>query len=89
MRGGARCETFYADRNRSGNVMHIETDGCVVEIHVGLTDDRGRQVTRVDVMPDNDRFAGTTWYGQHGDRSVPGGWQIDAVPVRVVKVKGD
>ena len=84
-----RRETFYAGHNRSGNVMHIETDGCVVEIRVGLADDRGRQVTQVDVMPDGDRYAGVVWNGQHGDRSVPGGWQIDAVPVRVVKVKGE
>jgi len=85
----ARRETFYADRNRSGNIMNIETDGCVVSITVGLHDERGRQVTRVDVVPDGDRFAGAVWNGQHGDRSVPGGWQIDAPPIRVVKVKGD
>jgi hypothetical protein len=88
-----RRETFYAGHNRSGNVMHIETDGCVVEIHVGLTDERGRPMTRVDVIPDDERRGGDgrggLWHGHHRDPSAPGGWQIDAVPVRVVKVKGE
>ena len=30
--------SFYADTNRSGNLLHIETDGCVVNIQVGLHD---------------------------------------------------
>lgn len=47
-----RTETFYAKGNRSGNLLHIETDGCIVNIHVGLTNLRGQQVTRVDVIPD-------------------------------------
>lgn len=47
-----KTQTFYADSNRSGNLLHIETDGCVVNIHVGLTDVDGRQITRVDVNAD-------------------------------------
>ena len=45
--------TFYAATNRSDNILHIETDGCIVNIHVGLHDKDGRTVTRVDVLPDN------------------------------------
>lgn len=44
---------FYAGRNRSGNLLHIETDGCVVNIHVGLSDADGRDVTSVRVSPDD------------------------------------
>lgn len=45
--------TFYADTNRSGNLLHIETDGAIVNIHVGLINNEGKQVTRVNVIPDN------------------------------------
>ena len=44
---------FYADTNRSDNLLHIETDGCIVNIHVGLTGEGDRQITRVDVSPDS------------------------------------
>jgi hypothetical protein len=33
-------------------VLHIETDGAIVNIEVGLSDARGNRVTRVDVMAD-------------------------------------
>lgn len=46
--------SFYAGRNRSDDLLHIETDGCVVNIRVGLRDDQGRMVTRVDVLPDDE-----------------------------------
>jgi hypothetical protein len=44
---------FYAATNRSGNLLHIETDGCIVNIRVGLADADGRPVTRVDILPDD------------------------------------
>lgn len=48
---------FYA--NDSGRkTLHIETDGCVVNIDVGLTDAEGRQVTRVSVSPDDETRGG-------------------------------
>lgn len=51
--------TFYADSNREpDNLLHIETDGCVVNIHVGLHDSEGRAITRVDVMPDGESRGG-------------------------------
>lgn len=53
-----RVITFYAKRNRSGNLLHIETDGCIVNIRVGLTDDQGRTVTRIDVIPDSEESGG-------------------------------
>lgn len=54
-------ETFYADRNRSGNLLHIETDGCIVNIQVGLRDADGRRVTSVRVSPDNYAEPGGKW----------------------------
>lgn len=88
-----RHETFYAEGNRSGNVMHIETDGCTVNITVGLTDERGRTVTRVDVVPDGESRGGdgggNIWEGQHAEPRPPYNWQAEAVPVRVVMVRNE
>jgi hypothetical protein len=49
---------FYAKGNRAGNKLHIETDGCVVNIDVGLTDSAGHQVTSVRVSPDDETRGG-------------------------------
>jgi hypothetical protein len=45
--------SYYAKRNRTGNLLHIETDGCIVNIQVGLHDVDGRQVTSVRISPDD------------------------------------
>lgn len=42
---------FYAKGRRSGETLHIETDGAIVNLRVGLRDRYGHQVTRVDVSP--------------------------------------
>lgn len=53
--------TFYAGRNRSGNKLHIETDGAIVNITVGLRDSAGRRATSVQVSPDNYAERGGRW----------------------------
>ena len=53
--------SFYAKGNRSGNLLHIETDGCIVNIQVGLHDTDGRQVTSVRVSPDSYAEPGGRW----------------------------
>lgn len=55
-----RTVTFYADTNRSGGKLHVETDGCIVNITVGLRNLEGCQVTRIDVLPD-DEVRGGKW----------------------------
>jgi hypothetical protein len=50
--------SFYAKGNRSGNLLHIETDGCIVNIQVGLHDVDGRQVTSVRISPDDESRGG-------------------------------
>ena len=42
----------YPVANRK-NLMHIEADGCIVNIREGLTDMKGRQVTSIEVIPDD------------------------------------
>jgi hypothetical protein len=53
--------SFYAGRNRSGNQLHIETDGAIVNVRVGLHDTDGRRVTSVQVSPDNYAERGGHW----------------------------
>jgi hypothetical protein len=61
--------SFYAKGNRSGNLLHIETDGCIVNIQVGLHDRDGRKVTSVRISPDNYAERGGRWV-QDGSRIV-------------------
>lgn len=42
--------------HRNG-VLHIETPEGIINIYTGLHDDKGREVTTVEAIPD-DRFAG-------------------------------
>lgn len=66
--------SFYADTNRSGNLLHIETDGCIVNIQVGLHDADGRQVTSVRIIPDDESRGGDgegrIWQHVDGSRVV-------------------
>ncbi len=36
------------------NLLHIETDGCIVNIRVGLSDSEGRRVTSVEIIPEDE-----------------------------------
>lgn len=49
---------FYAGRNRSDNLLHIETDGGIINVRVGLTDAEGRAVTSVTISPDDESRGG-------------------------------
>jgi hypothetical protein len=40
-------------RDATDNVLHIEAEGVLVNITVGLSDADGREVTRVDISPDD------------------------------------
>lgn len=48
---------FYA-RRCGPQTFHIEVDGAIVNIMVGLETRNGRQVTRVDIIPDDERRGG-------------------------------
>jgi len=51
---------------------HIEANGCIVNIREGLTDRKGRQVTSIEIIPDN--YAGEkpwrVYPGKHNIRVV-------------------
>jgi hypothetical protein len=55
-------------RRLENNVLHIEADGCIVNIREGLHDLRGRRVTSVEIIPD-DRFAGEPVWKLVGTRN--------------------
>jgi hypothetical protein len=47
-----RISFFDRPRNKQ-DILHVETDGAVVNIQVGLHDREGRQVTSIRVSPDD------------------------------------
>jgi hypothetical protein len=51
-------EAFYYGPRNNYHTLRIETDGCTVNIRVGLFDADGRQITRVDVVPDGEDRGG-------------------------------
>lgn len=50
---------LFSEQNRSDNILHIETEGCIVNIRIGLTDINGRKTTNISVIPD--RGKGEEW----------------------------
>jgi len=55
--------------------MHIEAEGCIVNVREGLTDQYGRRVTSIQILPES-RGAGSSW-ARRGPANV-----------RVVQLKG-
>lgn len=66
--------TFYAARKPRPKMFHVEVDGAIVNITVGLTDDEGHLITRVDVIPDGPLRGGDgqgrMWVQPDGDARV-------------------
>lgn len=47
---------------RSGQKgLHIEAEGCVINIREGLTDLKGREVTSIEILPDNHYIGERIW----------------------------
>ena len=47
--------------NSSGNLLQIETDGCTVNIRVGLSNMEGQEVTVIEILPDDHSVGGEKW----------------------------
>lgn len=62
--------TNFYTRNGMPRTFHIETSGCIVNITVGLLDDHGHEVTRVDVLPE-DESRGGDGYGRYWHQDGP------------------
>lgn len=50
---------FHDSKRNPHDTLHIETDGCIVNIRVGLTKDDGRKCTVIEVIPDG--YKGEEW----------------------------
>ena len=48
----------FSNRNRSGNLLHIEIPGAVVNIRVNLRDNDGREVNHIEIIPDDEKRGG-------------------------------
>lgn len=58
-------------------LLHIEGDGCVINVRVGLTDNQGRRMTSVQVIPDAEENG-----GDHEGRT----WTVDgALNTRIIR----
>lgn len=53
-----RVSFFQEDAHAEPKTLHIETEGAVVNITVGLTDDEGRTVTRIAANVDDESRGG-------------------------------
>lgn len=42
------------------DLLHIEAEGCVINVRVGLTDNWGHKVTSIEILPD--RGKGEEWH---------------------------
>lgn len=60
---------------RGGKGLHVEAEGCIVNITEGLTDRKGRSVTSIEIIPD--RYA-----GEHQWKRVGG-----CANVRIIQLK--
>lgn len=61
-------KTIRHGRNARDPLLHIEADGVLVNIRVGLTDTEGHHVTRIDISPDDTSRGGDgEGYSWHQD----------------------
>lgn len=51
-------KTVHHYETARDKLLHIETEGCIVNIRIGLTDREGRTVTSVEILPDDKRRGG-------------------------------
>lgn len=48
----------HTERSKD-NLLHVETEGGIVNIRVGLSDGKGRKITAIEILPD--RQTGEEW----------------------------
>jgi hypothetical protein len=65
-------KTVHVPRGYKG--LHVEADGVIVNIRVGLHNNKGQQVTHISVMADGARFMGDAqWWAEWGEVDDLGG----------------
>jgi hypothetical protein len=73
-----RHAALVAKRLRD-DLLYVEIPGAIVNICVGLQDADGRDVSRIEVLADGDRYAGNTPWWIEGETGRNG------LAVRVIK----
>jgi len=74
-----KLKTITVPRGYDG--LHLEIDGAIVNVYVGLHDIGGRRVTAVRMIEDGDRYAGEQGWFPRDDHG-----QIVSVPgIRIVQ----
>lgn len=68
----------YYKGNRTGNLLHIETEGAIVNIRVGLQNTEGHEVTSISILPDDNAGEEWTMPDENGEH-------MKALNVRVIK----
>ena len=61
----------FGRNNRSGDLLHVEAPGAVINVWVNLTRRDGREVTRVEIIPDGESRGGDeqgrVWDVEHNE----------------------
>jgi hypothetical protein len=52
-------KTVVHNKRSKDDVLHIETEGGIINVHVGLHDDKGRDITAIEILPD--QYSGESW----------------------------
>jgi len=74
-----KLKTVLVPRGYDG--LHLEVDGAIINVYVGLHDDQGRCVTNITTIPDADRYAGEQgWFPRDNEGRV-----ISAACIRLVQ----
>lgn len=47
-------KTVHHFNTARDKLLHIEAEGCIVNIRVGLSNTQGQEVTSVEILADND-----------------------------------
>lgn len=68
-------KTIRHSAKAKDKLLHVETEGCIVNIHVGLRDEHGREVTHILVRAD--QYAGEEW--------IIGGTSAQFTGIRVIR----
>lgn len=77
--------SFYKN-NKSDDLLHIETEGCIVNIRVNLHNTAGKEVTSISIKPDVGTEENWMLAGTLNNRVIKGGTLDDdpTSPERVI-----
>lgn len=63
--------------------LHIEANGCIINVRVGLSNINGKSITAIEIIPD--KHVGEEW----DFARAYGGKELDSMTVRVIRRKSE